>query len=812
MSHRSVLLIAMSLIGCAASAQDLTGQLTVRVDKPSHAISPTFFGMMTEEINHAYDGGLYAELIQNRSFNDNPDRPVHWTPVGEDAAATLTLDRTHPVPDTALRTALRVDASKAQPGHAVGAANDGYWGIPVQAKLRYRGSFFARGEAGFTGPLTVAVSTADGMTAWATATVTGIGDTWKQFTFELVATDDASSSTTNRLSVTTSSPGVFELAQVSLFPPTFNGRENGLRPDLMNLMAGLKPSFLRLPGGNYLEGNTIAERFDWKKTIGPISQRPGHPCPWGYPSTDGMGLLEFLTWCEDLKMEPLLGIFAGYSLRGEHIPAGPGLEPFVQDALDEAEYLTGDASTPWGARRVQDGHPKPFPLHFIEVGNEDWFDRSESYEGRFAQFYDAFRKKYPQLKLIATMPVKGRVPDLIDDHYYRSAQEMQRDSGHYDSYSRKGPKIFVGEWATLEGTPTPHLQAALGDAAWLTGLERNSDIVELEAYAPLFVNVNRGAWQWRTNLIGYDALRSFGSPAYWVQAMFGQNTGDTVLPFDLSIVEPPKPPVVFHGKAGVGTYRTDAQYKDFKVTSNGKVVYQSDFSKDSGDWKFGPGEWKIADGTLRQTSDLRGTKALSGDASWTDYTIEVKGRKLSGHEGFFVLFHAIDGDFWQWNVGGWNNTRTAIQHVVGDNAQDAGASRPVTVETGRWYDLKLEVSKGRIKTYIDGKLINDSKEEVVTVDPVYAAASRVDASGEIILKIVNVSHKNADLTIKLRGVGKLNPSAKGWVLTGQPLDQNTLEEPEKVAPKEITVTGVSPVFKHTAPAHSVTVLRLKRVP
>ena len=297
----------------------------------------------------------------------------------------------------------------------------------------------------------------------------------------------------------------------------------------MQKMANFSPTFLRLPGGNYLEGNTIAQRFQWKQTIGPLTQRPGHESPWGYRSSDGMGLLEFLEWCEDLGIQPVLAVYAGYSLDGEYVAAGAGLDPYVQDALDEIQYVTGDATTTWGAQRAADGHPNPFPLTYVEVGNEDFFDKSNSYDGRFTQFHDAIKAAYPALQLIATTGVTSRTPDVYDDHFYKSPAAFESDTHHYDATSRTGPKVFVGEWASQEGSPTPDMNAALGDAAWLTGLERNSDIVVMEAYAPLQVNVNNGASQWGTNLIGYDALTSYGSPSYYVQSMFAANRGDAIL-------------------------------------------------------------------------------------------------------------------------------------------------------------------------------------------------------------------------------------------------------------------------------------------
>ncbi len=290
-------------------------------------------------------------------------------------------------------------------------------------------------------------------------------------------------------------------------------------------MAAMKPSFLRLPGGNYLEGDTIAERFDWKKTIGPLKDRPTHRSPWRYQSTDGMGLLEFLEWCEDLKIEPVLAVYAGYSMQPVHV-TGKALEPFVQDALDEIEYVTGSTSTKWGAVRAADGHVAPFPLHYVEIGNEDQFDRSGSYNERFAAFAAAIRKNYSQYKLIATTPVTGSTPDLIDDHYYNSSEEFYAQAHKYDSYDRNGPKIFVGEWATRSGSPTPTFGDALGDAAWMTSMERNSDLIVMASYAPLLTNMNPGAMQWFTDLIGYDSSRSFGSPSYYAQVLFASHLGD----------------------------------------------------------------------------------------------------------------------------------------------------------------------------------------------------------------------------------------------------------------------------------------------
>jgi alpha-N-arabinofuranosidase len=371
----------------------------------------------------------------------------------------------------------------------------------------------------------------------ATATVSGVTNEWKQYSFTL-KTGELPVTANNHLILTVPRPATLWFNLISLFPPTYHDRPFGNRIDLMEKLAAMHPKFLRLPGGNYLEGDHIAERFDWKKTIGPWVDRPTHPSPWRYRSSDGMGLLEFLEWCEDLKIEPVLAVYAGYSLEQEHVEPGPALKPYVDDALDEIEYVTGGPETRWGAERAKNGHAAPFPLNYVEIGNEDEFDHSGSYDGRFAQFFTAIKQRYPDLQLIATMPVKSVKPDVLDEHFYMSAEKSFNNTSYYDKYDRTGPKIFVGEWATREGEPTPNLEAALGDAAWMTGMERNAGLIVMASYAPLLVNVNPGGMQWATDLIGYDALTSYGSPSYWAQVLFSTYLGTEAVAATLTNASP----------------------------------------------------------------------------------------------------------------------------------------------------------------------------------------------------------------------------------------------------------------------------------
>jgi alpha-N-arabinofuranosidase len=473
----------------------------------------------------------------------------HWFLVTSTGAkGTAAIDTNNPINTTALTTSLKLVISNVPSGGRVGVANDGYWGIPVKPNWTYQCSFYAKASDGFSGPLTVSIESNDGATVYASAKVPAVTDTWKRYKVTMKSglvkqTADA------RFVISAGSKGTVNFNLVSLFPPVFRQRidaalgsrpATGFRADIMQLLDDMHPAFLRFPGGNYVEGFNFANRFNWKTTIGPWEERPGHQSPWGYRSSDGLGLLEFLEWCEELNMEPVVGVYAGLHLDGgRDVRTGEALKPFIQDALDEIEYITGDVTTEWGARRAKDGHPTPFKLTYVEIGNEDFLNNGtatyQGPEGRFAMFYNAIKAKYPNIQVIATTyPGQGTPHDVIDNHHYMSPGTAIRNAHLYDNADHNGPKIFEGEWASQErGVQrglTPSFRCALSDAAFLTGLERNADIVIMTCYAPLFTRVNPGGSQWKTDLIGYDTLTSFGSPSYYVQKMFFNARGDRVIP------------------------------------------------------------------------------------------------------------------------------------------------------------------------------------------------------------------------------------------------------------------------------------------
>ncbi|HUZ61783.1 MAG TPA: alpha-L-arabinofuranosidase C-terminal domain-containing protein [Hanamia sp.] len=586
---RLLLLIAAAFIIRPGFSQ--TPVITLNLANANTNVSPMLYGLMTEEINHSYDGGLYAELISNRIFKDSKTEPEGWSLVKDNPSAEAAIkligaeehvpnDERRNAINGAMQACLRLTVEKAD--GRVGIANEGYWGIPVKPSTTYKASFFIKGTArtppprwpwepkpttpelpdienNTAGPITVSIESNDGKTVYATGTINLEKSIyWKQYEVNLTTAADVTPTKDARFVISTDRVGVYYFNLVSLFPPTYNNQPNGFRPDLMQMLVNMKPKFLRFPGGNFLEGPKITDAFPWKETLGPIANRPGHNGSWGYRATDGMGLLEFLEWTEDMGAEPLLAIYAGYSLDGDHIDAGPLLKPYVDDALDEIEYVIGDTSTYWGAERAEDGHPEPFKLKYVEIGNEDWFDRSKSYDGRFNQFRTAIEAKYPQLICISTISRKqfpqmkyllSKTPEVVDEHYYRDSWDMWENASQFDTYDRNGPKIFVGEWATREGAPTTNLNAALGDAAWMTGMERNSDLVIMSCYAPLFVNVSKDsvtgkrAWQWNSDLIGYDALNSYGSPSYYVQKLFSHYLGNKIVPATAANIPMQKAPL-----------------------------------------------------------------------------------------------------------------------------------------------------------------------------------------------------------------------------------------------------------------------------
>lgn len=778
-------LCALALLATIASAQN-AARISVAVDRPGAKVSPVLWGVFFEEINCAGDGGLYAELVRNRSFEET-EKPDHWTAVGKAELAVAPRE-----PATQFnRRALRLTVA----GGPGGVANGGYWGIAVVEGAKYLVSLDVRGES--PAPLVVALQSADGKRIYAQTRIENVEPVWsrRQATLTATATDPKA-----RLVVLLEKPGTVLLDMVSLFPAkTWKERPNGLRPDLAEMLVGLRPAFVRFPGGCWVEGDRLEFATRWKRTIGDPADRWTQWNIWHYYSTNGLGYHEYLQMCEDLGAEPLFVINCGMSHK-ENVPMDQMAE-WVQDSLDAIEYANGPVESHYGGLRAKHGHPQPFHLKYMEIGNENG---GPAYQERYALFYDAIKKKHPEMILISNVPTTSRPADIIDEHYYSSPEFFMQQAHRYDTYKRGGPKIYVGEYAVTANAGKGHLRAALGEAAFMTGMERNSDVVAMASYAPLFVNVNHRGWN--PDLIAFDSSRAHGIPSYYVQKLFAEHRPDVVLPMTLDVPPlPVKEPA--RGGVGVGTWHTQAEYKDLKVVQNGKTVFQSDFTKPLSGWKQHGGRWAVKDGVLRQTEQSDDIYLTTGDPQWSDCTYTLKARKLAGAEGFLILFQVRDGQNWVWwNLGGWGNARHGIEKCEGGAKSPVGHSVDGQIETGRWYDIRIELAGPRIRCYLDGKLIHDVASQ--PVDRVYATAGKT-AGGEVIVKVVNVSAEPVTAAVELTGVAAVEPEATAIVLTSaSPIDENNLEEPTKVAPKAMKIRA-DRTFTHAFPAHSLTVLRMK---
>jgi hypothetical protein len=527
---RRLLVVAMAALAANTAQAQSGATIAIQADQPGAQISSNLFGIFFEEINSAGDGGIYAEMVRNRSFYTSTNAN-YWTLVTQGTATgTMRVDTSRPL-NTNIPNSLKLTMQSGT--GSVGAGNSGFWGMSLQAGATYDLNFYAAGSNGFTGPVSARLESSDGSSVYAQTSFSGLTTNWQRFTASLVS---SGTDTNARIVLSISNAGTVWLDVASLFPrATFHSRPNGLRLDLANMLAALHPSFLRFPGGNFIEGNNLTNAVRWKKTIGDIAQRPGHMNDaWGYWSTDGFGYHEFLQFCEDMGMEPLYGINCGLALgyngnTNNTVPLAQ-MGPWVQDALDAIQYANGDTNTTWGALRAANGHPAPFNLKFMEIGNENG---GSYYDPRYTLFYDAIKSNYPSIHLISPVWGSPSLPtsqpvEIQDEHYYSSAGTFISYATKYDSYSRSGPKVFVGEYAVTTSAGNGNLAAALVEAVFMTGLERNSDVVTMASYAPLFANLSNK--NWNPDLIYFTGSQVYGTPSYYGQQMFAQNRGDVVLP------------------------------------------------------------------------------------------------------------------------------------------------------------------------------------------------------------------------------------------------------------------------------------------
>ena len=778
-------------------------KLSIDLNKRGIGISPTHYGIFFEDINHAADGGLYAELIRNRSFEDATTLD-YWTTFNQvNSSATATIETSNLL-NNAQAQALRLSILNAGSADRAGIYNSGFWGINVVSGRQYKLSFFAKCDANFTGTITASLESNTSV-KYAQATVTGVTTGWQKFTCTLTATGNDPNA---RFVLSTTSNGTLWFDVVSLFPPTFNNHDNGLRPELAQLLADMKPKFMRFPGGCFVEGDYLANRFQWKKTIGKIEERPGHFNLWNYRTSDGMGFHEFLQLSEDIGAEPLYVVNVGLA-HNDNQPY-TALTNYIQDVMDALEYANGDASTTYGAMRVANGHPLPFNIKHVEIGNENFF--GDNYGNRYLQFYNAIKAKYPEMNCIGNVAAWGTdsptwtfsAPvQTLDEHYYRSPQWFINQYNKYDNYTRNYAKIYAGEYAVTSGCGNGNLIAALGEAVYMAGMEKNSDVVTMNSYAPIFVNVNDR--KWNPDMIDYDAANVYCTPSYYVQKLFSTNIGTVNIPIKDTLNTKTSIPT---GSVGLGTWSTVSDYSNLTVTNTAGKTLFTDLFTSSANWTPGTGTWSVASGIYSQASTTTDCRSISTPViSDSTYIYSIKARKKRGSEGFLIIFGYKDSNnYYWWNIGGWGNTQNAIEQCI-DGSKTVINTVAGTISTNTWYDIRIEVTKTVVYCYLNNVLIQSF--DIPKSSLLYTSASLDDTSKKLFIKVVNPA--NADVASKLNIKGLPTTKVEGNVTvlsSSNGLDENSLNDPTKISPVTTTLDSVGNTFNYTFKANSVTILKL----
>lgn len=543
MRLRKTLLTTMTLAASLALQAQETHLFTVKANKPGAEIQSTMYGLFFEDINYAADGGLYAELVKNRSF-EFPQSLMGWRVFGN-----VSVENDGPF--ERCPHYVRLTASDHRHKHT-GIENEGFFGIGLHEGADYRFSVWARGEGATISVELVDNDTDEERQQIASARIKTDSADWKQY--EVVIRSPRTESKA-ALRITLDSGASVDLEHVSLFPvDTWQGHRNGLRKDLAQALSDIHPGVLRFPGGCIVEGTDLATRYNWKNSVGPVENRPLNENRWHYTfrhrffpdyyQSYGLGFFEYFQLAEEIGAEPLPILSCGLACQYQnnsadaHVPVSE-LQPYIQDALDLIEFANGDTLTEWGSLRAKMGHPAPFNMKYIGIGNEQWGDE---YPERLKPFMDAIRAAYPKIKIVGSSgpdsegdkfdhlwpEMKRLKADLVDEHFYRPESWFLKQGNRYDNYDRKGPKVFAGEYACHgKGKKWNHFNASLMEAAFMTGLERNADIVQMATYAPLFAHVE--GWQWRPDMIWFDNLNSVRTCSYYVQQLYSLNKGTNVL-------------------------------------------------------------------------------------------------------------------------------------------------------------------------------------------------------------------------------------------------------------------------------------------
>ncbi|HEX5152473.1 MAG TPA: alpha-L-arabinofuranosidase C-terminal domain-containing protein [Parafilimonas sp.] len=823
--------------------------ITIDASKKEATVSPTLHGIFFEEISHAGEGGLYAELIQNRGFEEAnippgmklvnnfivpPQTPGFTLPGNTvsdwkmpreikgdypawsykiNGTASLQVSRTDIQPmNNVTPHSLQMDISKADNGNKAEIINEGFWGINVAKGESYKLNFYLCSN-NYQGNITASLQSADG-TALASHTFSSAtNNDWKKYSAILTATKTDAKA---RFVLSFNNTGTIWLDYVSLFPSkTFKNRPNGLRNDLAQYIADLKPAFIRWPGGCFVEGITIQSAPDWKQTIGPVEQRVETYSPWGYYTSNGFGYHEYLQFCEDIGAAALYVFNAGVSCeyRSGTFINDDSLQPYIQSALDAIEYAIGDVNSKWGKVRAANDHPKPFPLKYVEVGNEQSGPR---YAERYNKFYDAIKAKYPQLEIMASMGI-GDVNeyttkqmqhiDYVDEHAYKAAGWSFTHFDHFDKYPRDKWKMYVGEYATNAGVGAGNMEAALSDAVYIMAMEKNSDLVKMSSYAPLLVDTND--IDWPVNLINFDNAKSFARISYYAIKMFNENKPTVNLATDVKVIQPVAKQPQFSGSIGLATWDTRTAYKDIEIIKDGKTIYKTDLINNLNDWLLLRGAWKLQDSALAETAYGAQTFAMLNNKSFDTYTLRLKAKKLEGYNAFIVPFAVKDSNtFYRAHIGAWVNKIGVFEKVSnGYDVSNISSAFKLTdtIQPNKWYAIELQVGIDTVKCFLDEKLLMTYTEP----DKLFAISGKDSANGDVIMKIVNAYSTETPVAVQLQNENVA--SAKMITLSSPNLtDENSFEAPEKFIPAETSLPGIDGNnFTLRMKPYSINVIRLK---
>lgn len=818
-----VLMLTISSVAMAVP------EIVIQANQDHRPVSPRLWGIFYEDINHSADGGLYAELIRNRAFEDHTipprctirdgkivapggwsmnyaeaeDPPAGWSLIqAGDTQAALELDDSFPLnphsPHAGKLTVKRNNSGRA------GLLNAGFWGIPLKAGESYTLKLYARAGHDNPGAVAVSLQSIEG-DIYDQVTIEELGPAWKQYIVTLIPNHTDADS---RLAITVKNPGIYWFDYVSLFPvKTWKNQPNGLRADIAQMLADLEPAFVRFPGGCIVEGFTLDNAWSWKRTIGPPEERPGFRNLWGYHASDGLGFFELLRFLDEIGAEPMYIQNCGMSCQARGpIEAAPlhQLDPWIREALDAIEFANAPADRGWGQVRARLGHPEPFNLRLLGIGNENW---GAEYSERYLPFYQRLKIEYPEIETIATAEPAGHPVDMVDHHYYATPHFFLTNVNRYDEADRNGPAIIVTEFAANQNAGNGNLEAAVCEAAFMIGLERNADLIEMAAYAPLLQRHEDRTWP--VNLICFNGTDVYGIPSYYVQKLFSTNQPDWTVPvrYDESpIVLDPR-----QGTIGLGTWSTESEYKDIQVTHNGQILYEWNPADGLKGWIAQRGTWSSEGGTIRQQSLDTDCTMLLGDESWENFTLTLKARKRSGKEGFLILFRAKDRENWYWwNIGGWGNTMHRMERSVTGSKDAPGEGVSGSIETGRWYDIRITVEGDRIQCQLDGKLIHDERYKPISYQTVAVGAGYDEKHREWIMKVVNANAESVSQSIAFEGEfqGRKITVNRTVLTSASRLDENSFENPRKVSPKTESIGTVQPPFVMEFPAYSLTILRI----